>query len=79
VVALQATAFNAGVHDCSLTQGRLFAQLTALRKSRCAPILLLEGDPLRVGHSQMHPASIRGALSYIAAILGAPILPEPRT
>jgi ERCC4-type nuclease len=64
---------------CSLAQGRLFAQLTALRKSRCAPILLLEGDPLRVGHSQMHPASIRGALSYIAAILGAPILPEPRT
>ncbi len=51
----------------SLTQGRLFAQLAALRKSRFAPILLLEGDPLRVDHSQMRPESIRGALAYIAA------------
>jgi ERCC4-type nuclease len=47
----------------SLAQGRLFAQLALLRKSRFAPILLLEGDPLRVGHSQMRPESIRGALS----------------
>ncbi len=60
----------------SLAQGRLFAQLTALRKSRFAPILLLEGDPLRVGHSQMRPESIRGALAYIAAILRVPILPS---
>ena len=59
----------------SLAQGRLFAQL----KSRFAPILLLEGDPLRVSHSQMRPESIRGALSYITAILHVPILPEPRT
>ena len=61
---------------CSLAQGRLFAQLTALRKSRFAPILLLEGDPLRVGHSQMRPESIRGALTYIAVILRVPILPS---
>src|SRR5204863_3244416 len=61
---------------CSLAQGRLFAQLAALRKSRFAPILLLEGDPLRVGHSQMRPESIRGALSYIAVILRVPILPS---
>jgi len=60
----------------SLAQGRLFAQLTELRKSRFAPILLLEGDPLRTGHSQMRPESIRGALSYIAAILRVPILPS---
>jgi Fanconi anemia group M protein len=60
----------------SLAQGRLFAQLTALRKSRFAPILLLEGDPLCVGHSQMRPESIRGALSYITAILRVPILPS---
>jgi ERCC4-type nuclease len=39
----------------SLAEGRLFAQLTALRKSRFAPILLLEGDPLHVSHSQMRP------------------------
>src|SRR3984893_35584 len=60
----------------SLAQGRLFAQLTALRKSRFAPILLLEGDPLCVGHSQMRPESIRGALAYITAILRVPILPS---
>ncbi len=60
----------------SLAKGRLFAQLTALRKSRFAPILLLEGDPLRVGYSQMHPESIRGALTYITAILHVPILPS---
>ena len=61
---------------CSLAQGRLFAQLTALRKSRCVPILLLEGDPLRVSHSQMRPESIRGALTYISVILQVPILPS---
>src|SRR5437588_6137484 len=60
----------------SLAQGRLFAQLTALLKSRFAPILLLEGDPLRVSHSQMRPESIRGALAYITAILRVPILPS---
>jgi len=60
----------------SLAQGRLFAQLIALRKNCCAPILLLEGDPLRVSHSQMRPESIRGALAYIAAILRVPILPS---
>jgi ERCC4-type nuclease len=60
----------------SLAQGRLFAQLTTLRKSRFAPILLLEGDPLRTGHSQMRPESIRGALVYITAILRLPILPS---
>ncbi len=60
----------------SLAQGRLFAQLTALLKSRFTPILLLEGDPLRVRHSQMRPESIRGALAYITAILHVPILPS---
>jgi ERCC4-type nuclease len=60
----------------SLAEGRLFTQLAALRKSRCAPILLLEGDPLRVDHSRMRPESIRGALAYIAAILHVPILPS---
>ncbi len=60
----------------SLAQGRLFAQLTTLRKNRFAPILLLEGDPLRVDHSLMRPESIRGALAYITAILRVPILPS---
>ncbi len=61
---------------CSLAQGRLFPQLAALLKARCAPILLLEGDPLLVSGSQMRPESIRGALAYIAAILRVPILPS---
>ena len=60
----------------SLAQGRLFEQLTALLESRFAPILLLEGDPLRVSHSQMRAESIRGALTYITAILHVPILPS---
>src|SRR5437763_16791125 len=60
----------------SLAQGRLFAQLAALRKSRFAPILLLEGAPLCAAHSQMSPESIRGALAYITAILRVPILPS---
>jgi ERCC4-type nuclease len=42
---------------CSLAQGRLFPQLAALLKSRFAPILLLEGDPLGVRGSQMRPRS----------------------
>jgi ERCC4-type nuclease len=61
---------------CSLAHGRLFAQLAALRRSRFAPILLLEGNPLRVDHSQMRPESIRGALSYIAVVMRVPILPS---
>ena len=61
---------------CSLEQGRLFPQLAALRKRGFAPILLLEGNPLCTGHSQMRPESIRGALSYITAILRVPILPS---
>src|ERR1700730_12806056 len=56
----------------SLAQGRLFAQRPGCRKSRFAPILLLEGDPLRVSHSQMRPESIRGALTYIATNLRVP-------
>src|SRR5438067_13838287 len=60
----------------SLEQGRLFPQLTALRKSGFAPILLLDGVPLRFGQSQMRPESIRGALAYITAILLVPILPS---
>src|SRR5437764_14606546 len=50
----------------SLTERRLFAQVAALRKSRFPPILLLEGDPLRVDLPQMCPASRRAALAYIA-------------
>jgi DNA excision repair protein ERCC-4 len=61
---------------CSLEQGRLFPQLAALRKRGFAPILLLEGNPLCTGHSQMRPESIRGALSYITVILRVPILPS---
>jgi len=60
----------------SLAQGRLFAQLSALLASDFAPILLLEGDPLRVSHSQMRAESIRGALTYITAILHVPVLPS---
>ena len=49
---------------CSLAQGRLFAQLAALRRSRFAPILLLEGDPLSVDHSQMRPGKERSKQTW---------------
>src|SRR5712691_11091112 len=45
-------------------------------QSHFAPILLLEGDPLRVDHSLMRPENIRGALTYITAILRVPVLPS---
>jgi ERCC4-type nuclease len=61
---------------CSLEQGRLFPQLATLRKNGFAPILLLEGDPLCAGYSQMRPESICGALTYITAIMRVPILPS---
>jgi len=60
----------------SLADGRLFQQLTMLLNSEFAPLLLLEGDPLRVTRSQMRPESIRGAMTYIAGILHIPILPS---
>src|SRR5947199_2642430 len=60
----------------SLAEGRLFAQLAALRNRRFLPILLLEGDPLRVDRSRMRLESIRGALSYIASIMRVPVLPS---
>ncbi len=60
----------------SLQQGRLFEQFAALLATDFAPLLLLEGDPLRVGRSQMRPEAIRGALTYVSAILHVPILPS---
>jgi len=60
----------------SIEKGRLFEQLTALLATDFAPLLLLEGDPMRVARSQMHPEAIRGALTYISAILHVPILPS---
>jgi ERCC4-type nuclease len=60
----------------SLTQGRLFEQLTAPLTSDFAPILLLEGDPLSVSRFQMRPSYGFGALTYISAILHIPILPS---
>jgi len=40
------------------------------------PQVHIEVTPLRVSHSQMRPESIRGALTYITAILRVPILPS---
>ncbi len=60
----------------SLHQGRLCEQFAVLLATDFAPLLLLEGDPLRVGRSQMRPEAIRGALTYLSAILHIPILPS---
>ena len=59
----------------SIQDGRLFDQLTALLATDFAPLLILEGDPLRV-RSQMRPEAILGALTYIAGILNIPLLPS---
>jgi len=59
----------------SLADGRLFEQLNLLLASDFVPILLLEGDPLSVKRSQMNPASIRGAKTYITGILQVLIMP----
>lgn len=60
----------------SLQQGRLFEQFAAILASDFAPLLLLEGDPLRISRSQMRPEAIRGALTYLSAILHIPVLPS---
>lgn len=60
----------------SIEDGRIFEQLQTLIALDFSPLLLLEGDPLSVTRSQMHPEAIRGALTYIAAGLHVPILPS---
>ena len=58
----------------SITDGRLFQQLSDLKKTFSRPILLIEGDDDMFELRDMHPNAIRGALAAIATDLKVPIL-----
>lgn len=58
----------------SIVDGRLFAQLTELKKSFRMPILIIEGDTLFNGERKIHPNAIRGAIASIATELAIPII-----
>jgi ERCC4-type nuclease len=56
----------------SITDKRLFTQLRAMKDNFEKPLLLIEGYESLYG--QLHPNTIRGALSAITVDLGIPIL-----
>ena len=58
----------------SIADGRLFAQVAALKEAYARPVVLLEGA-LRAARTQMHPNALRGALSYLVAIEGLAVMP----
>jgi len=58
----------------SIIDGRLFQQLTDLKKTFSRPILLIEGTDDMFGLRNIHPNAIRGALASIATDLKIPIL-----
>ena len=58
----------------SIVDGRLFAQLSELRKSYKVPILIIEGETLFDAERKIHPNAIRGAVASIATELGVPII-----
>jgi len=58
----------------SIIDGRLFQQLTDLKKTFSRPILLIEGTDDMFGLRNIHPNAIRGALASIATDFKIPIL-----
>jgi ERCC4-type nuclease len=56
----------------SITDKRLFTQLRAMKDNFEKPLLLIEGEASLYG--QLHPNTIRGALSAITVDFGIPIL-----
>lgn len=58
----------------SIVDGRLFQQLTDLKKTFSRPILLIEGKEDMFDLRNIHPNAIRGALASIATDLKIPIL-----
>jgi Fanconi anemia group M protein len=58
----------------SIADGRLFAQVTALKAAYGRPVILLEGT-LSAARTRMHPNALRGALSYLVAIEGLAVVP----
>jgi len=58
----------------SIIDGRLFQQLTDLKKTFPRPILIIEGTDDMFELRDIHPNAIRGALASIATDLKIPIL-----
>jgi ERCC4-type nuclease len=64
---------TAGDFVSSIVDRRLFRQVKALQAAFARPILLLEGDPLAT-ERPIHPNAVRGALAYLVALRGLPII-----
>lgn len=58
----------------SIVDGRLFAQLSELKKSFRTPILIIEGESLFDNGRKIHPNAIRGAIASIATEFGIPMI-----
>ena len=59
----------------SIIDHRLFSQVANMRANYEQPLLLIEGDILHP-RSDIAPTALIGALSYVAALAGIPILPS---
>ena len=57
----------------SIVDGRLFAQLSGMKKFG-SPVLIIEGGSLFESKRQIHPNAIRGALASIATDFSMPII-----
>lgn len=58
----------------SICDGRLTSQAVALAAAYAQPVLVVEGN-LAAVMSGINPESVRGALSYVALVLGISVLP----
>jgi ERCC4-type nuclease len=59
----------------SIRDQRLFDQAARLTTGAARPLIILEGDPLTV-RTGMHKNAILGALTWLTAIQGLPLLPS---
>lgn len=58
----------------SITDGRLFSQLAAMKSTFECPLLVIEGEGLFDTPIKMHPNAIRGALASVAVEFAVPII-----
>ncbi len=57
----------------SIMDRRLFEQAVVMRRSYAKPVLILEGDPVRIAHGLSQNA-VRGAIAALSVDLGIPVL-----